>query len=207
MKTYFGTRVPAPGSVDVDTASDTLVCVFTREMRSDGQVDVGLPSHLTHACRATSAPFAYSIRESQWAARFPCHSPTGFNWGYEGSGPAELAAMILFDLDLPLEQVWALHQAFKSQFVARFGDVWVLHEEQIRSWLSHAGRSHALSLVATTNEPFEDDEDPDAINTELGGGLLPGNTDYPHHEAPERESTAFRTPGFGGWWSVGGRQA
>ena len=27
-----------------------------------------------------------------------CHSPTGFNWGYRGSGPADLAKNLLWDL-------------------------------------------------------------------------------------------------------------
>ncbi len=45
------------------------------------------------------------------------HSPTGFEWGYGGSGPADLALNILASF-LPLRQAWALHQPFKWRFIA-----------------------------------------------------------------------------------------
>lgn len=47
------------------------------------------------------------------------HSPDGFNWGYGGSGPSQLALAILMkvtDKDTAL----ALHQAFKWNFVAKW---------------------------------------------------------------------------------------
>lgn len=76
------------------------------------------------------------------------HSPTGFGWGYSGSGPADFALNILC-LFLPLhvhtpechgddgtgtfcdhenvacwwgfcsERAWQLHQAFKDEFIAK----------------------------------------------------------------------------------------
>jgi hypothetical protein len=45
------------------------------------------------------------------------HSPTGFNWGYGGSGPAQLALAILLDhFGENIAQEY--YQAFKWQFVA-----------------------------------------------------------------------------------------
>jgi hypothetical protein len=60
------------------------------------------------------------------------HSPTGFEWGYGGSGPAQLALALLADcLSDNTAVTW--HQDFKSSVVAglpRPG--WILTEEQIR---------------------------------------------------------------------------
>lgn len=82
----------------------------------------------------------------------PFHSPTGFEWGYGGSGPADLALAILVDfLDehLPSEswedptfsqrigksKAWRYHQPFKWAFVAGFADKWELYDTQIEQWL------------------------------------------------------------------------
>jgi hypothetical protein len=45
------------------------------------------------------------------------HSPDGFNWGYSGSGPAQLALAILLELT---SNDFALfnHQDFKRDFIA-----------------------------------------------------------------------------------------
>jgi len=60
------------------------------------------------------------------------HSPDGFNWGYGGSGPAQLALAILADhLDndgLALTN----YQAFKSAVIAGLdGDEWTLSSENV----------------------------------------------------------------------------
>lgn len=46
------------------------------------------------------------------------HSPTGFSWGYGGSGPAQLAFAILYDAtgDEDLAHLW--HHEFKWSFLA-----------------------------------------------------------------------------------------
>lgn len=63
------------------------------------------------------------------------HSPTGFNWGYGGSGPADLARSILWDL-IGLEPYPELYQMFKWKFVAGWGDVWQITSEEIQKWIS-----------------------------------------------------------------------
>jgi hypothetical protein len=45
------------------------------------------------------------------------HSPTGFNWGYGGSGPADLALNIL-SVFIGQEAAESLYQAFKWEFIA-----------------------------------------------------------------------------------------
>ena len=46
------------------------------------------------------------------------HSPTGFDWGYAGSGPAQLALAILADALGNDERADWLHQAFKRDRIA-----------------------------------------------------------------------------------------
>lgn len=88
------------------------------------------------------------------------HSPTGFNWGYGGSGPAQLALAILAfhfnnNKDFAEETCVAkkikypnyyntvgdglavlLHQQFKFAVIAHLdqGKDWVLTTRQIRDW-------------------------------------------------------------------------
>ena len=63
------------------------------------------------------------------------HSPDGFNWGYGGSGPAQLALAILLDYTKDKEFVGRHYQEFKRQVVAGFGDRWELSGEQIEQWI------------------------------------------------------------------------
>jgi hypothetical protein len=45
------------------------------------------------------------------------HSPDGFNWGYGGSGPAQLALAIL--LEVSKEDALNRYQSFKGKVIAR----------------------------------------------------------------------------------------
>lgn len=45
------------------------------------------------------------------------HSPDGFNWGYGGSGPSQLAFAICMEF-LPVEQVWGVYQDYKWNYIA-----------------------------------------------------------------------------------------
>ena len=60
------------------------------------------------------------------------HSPTGFEWGYGGSGPAQLALALLADHLGDDEQALALYQDFKFSVVAKFPkSAWSLTSDQI----------------------------------------------------------------------------
>jgi hypothetical protein len=50
------------------------------------------------------------------------HSPTGFEIGYGGSGPADLALNALIACGVPPELAIKLHQAFKNEFIANIGE-------------------------------------------------------------------------------------
>lgn len=67
------------------------------------------------------------------------HSPGGFNWGYGGSGPAQLALALLYDVTGDKEVSLANYQEFKWQYVARWKDNWEITSEEILNWLKGAG--------------------------------------------------------------------
>ncbi len=79
------------------------------------------------------------------------HSPAGMAWGYEGSGPADLARSILCDVlgerptpkQLMYGQFKAQHhyQAFKRQFVASWemGSSFEIDSEKVIDWLRKRG--------------------------------------------------------------------
>ena len=72
------------------------------------------------------------------------HSPSGMEWGYGGSGPADLARSIVGDVlgtDDP-----AVYQEFKRMFVASWGDRWEISLDEIRAWLEK--RKAAVSAAA-----------------------------------------------------------
>jgi hypothetical protein len=46
------------------------------------------------------------------------HSPGGFSWGYEGSGPAQLALAILLESGIEPDEAQRVHQDFKREFIA-----------------------------------------------------------------------------------------
>ena len=83
------------------------------------------------------------------------HSPTGFSWGYGGSGPSDLALSILCDYsgfrgakaprhefmlpdDHPWRKAWKLHHHLKDAFVSRWpsGEDWMLSKVMLEEWLT-----------------------------------------------------------------------
>lgn len=79
------------------------------------------------------------------------HSPTGFEWGYGGSGPADTALSILADFfgesleprpfykrEVTYEhsRAWPLHQRFKWDFIAGADrEGFTITAAQIQAWL------------------------------------------------------------------------
>ena len=63
------------------------------------------------------------------------HSPDGFQWGYQGSGCAQLALAVLLDLTGDAELSLRLHQEFKRHFIATSGKHLALTEPDIKAWL------------------------------------------------------------------------
>ena len=66
------------------------------------------------------------------------HSPSGFEWGYGGSGPAQLALAMLLDFSGDEELALNYYQAFKSQFIASLSQEetrWTITGSDIAAWL------------------------------------------------------------------------
>ena len=65
------------------------------------------------------------------------HSPTGFSWGFSGSGPAQLALALLLDATSLPETALNYYQEFKSAIVAGwdFNGSWVIFRSDIINWL------------------------------------------------------------------------
>lgn len=64
------------------------------------------------------------------------HSPDGFNWGYRGSGPAQLALAILYHFTKSREIALRWYYDFKVAFVSGWGNTWSIRGEEIQNWLS-----------------------------------------------------------------------
>ena len=67
------------------------------------------------------------------------HSPTGFKWGYQGSGPAQLAATILNEITGDPEIAREYYELFKHDHVSQWGDTFEISEFEVRIWLSLVG--------------------------------------------------------------------
>jgi hypothetical protein len=65
-------------------------------------------------------------------------SPTGFAWGYGGSGPAQLAFALLYHVTRDKGKALEAYQDFKWQVIAR-KDVdkgWTMTSTEILEWLA-----------------------------------------------------------------------
>ena len=85
-------------------------------------------AHVTRQTDETAAAEELPLRLDLWD-----HSPTGFEWGYGGSGPAQLALALLADALDDEEKAIHLHQAFKWEVVGKLPHVsWTLTDAEIR---------------------------------------------------------------------------
>jgi len=139
MKVYSGTRVFDPESVTHGEMS-----VVVQNVGDDGPSDRRPLTHISY------------------------HSPDGFEWGYAGSGPADLALAILADyFEEPpelvlaaLRSMWtprskaaALHQSFKEGFVAtERRDEWELPGDEIEAWIQAPDIQARLAELAQEEE-------------------------------------------------------
>lgn len=63
------------------------------------------------------------------------HSPTGFEWNYTGSGPAQLALAILLK-ETDKETAQRLYQIFKEEVIATLDKYeWTLKSSDVRVWI------------------------------------------------------------------------
>lgn len=99
------------------------------------------------------------------------HSPTGYEWGYGGSGPADLALSILADATGNIAYAEAMHQKFKWDVIARLDrSGFVLSEQQVLEWVDKhpptwpkTARASGVAL----GEPAGDEADKLAVRSTL----------------------------------------
>ena len=114
----------------------TAVCLRIREAepKTDGDV--------IHGIRTSGDPIVtIGGRPLDWQASLKVrnHSPTGVEWGYPGSGPAQLALAILLTLT-DRKTAEACYHAFKEEFIAPVrSPEWRLPIRAVHAWLA-AGR-------------------------------------------------------------------
>lgn len=65
------------------------------------------------------------------------HSPTGFNWGYGGSGAAQTALAIIYHLTQDKDLSIALHQEFKRHYITNLNQVedFELNVQEVEAWI------------------------------------------------------------------------
>jgi hypothetical protein len=112
--------------------------------RIDGKVSCDV---VVNAGRGEGVEHEYALQNVGY------HSPDGFEMGYAGSGPADLALTILLDyfgsetkscrdfidpsrLDAAANKAWRYHQDFKRSFIAPHDDRTTIASSQIDLWLS-----------------------------------------------------------------------
>lgn len=87
------------------------------------------------------------------------HSPDGFEWGYHGSGPAQLALAILHHITGCPHLSVELHQSFKRDFVARFDrDLWRMDRDEIVAWIFQACEDRWSCPSRFAVQPWGDDD-------------------------------------------------
>jgi hypothetical protein len=77
------------------------------------------------------------------------HSPTGFEWGYAGSGPAQTALALLADTLGDNERALAYHQAYKHEVIATLPYAgFALSQAGVKAW----AEAHEWAIAVETND-------------------------------------------------------
>ena len=94
--------------------------------------------------RRNGTTVVWRINESRERSQLPArldlrnHSPTGFEWGYGGSGPEQLALAILADASRDALRAVRLYQFFKWRVVSKFPrDEFIFSRNQVIEAVQH----------------------------------------------------------------------
>lgn len=128
MKTYRGYRRMQPSS----TSDEPTTCVCIVEVEVNGRKRPLRPRN--------------DIRD---------HSPTGFEWGYGGSGPAQLALALVADCVGKHFAIPAIYQRVKSLVARLPKDGWVLTEDQVKAAIEAAKEEAGIAGSGDPGGPQE----------------------------------------------------
>jgi hypothetical protein len=142
------------------------VCVPLRNLRHWRGRRVDCPGTPLHGSALVESRWS----SGQWgeitairSLRVRNHSPNGFEWGYSGSGPAQLALALLL-LVSPRPRALAYYQRLKTEIVARWPKSgWELSEEELIRWIDQQP-----SLPFEREDPERSAEDPAPETTGRG---------------------------------------
>lgn len=106
---------------------------YTGRRRPDGETQVAKVTYHEEGKDRVALRLAPSLKLVN-------HSPTGFEWGYYGSGPAQLALAILLDATEDADLALSLYQGFKEDFVAKWGGPerrqgWLISRPDLMAWV------------------------------------------------------------------------
>ena len=97
-------------------------------------------------------PYGEDVRLSPSASQeLYNHSPDGFQWGYGGSGPAQLALALLLDATSEPEIALEFYQQFKWDMVACWGEAWSISKSEILIWLEKQKGRYVAHLGISKN--------------------------------------------------------
>lgn len=117
--------------------------VGQRLLRPDGRID---------GCRVTVNGRRLRAARSQ---RVWNHSPDGFEWGYRGSGPSQLALALVLDATDSSAIAGLCYGWFRDALVANWGDAWAITAGEIREWVEQWKNENPSSWAAFAAEGDE----------------------------------------------------
>jgi hypothetical protein len=88
-----------------------------------------------HPIVMTDSPSGWVQLEPEPSQAIRNHSPDGFNFGFGGSGPSQLALAILLDFTGDAVIAEKYYRKFLWAYVATWGDKWQITGEEIKAWL------------------------------------------------------------------------
>ena len=127
---------------------DSTLYRGVRHCESDGRKDATSPVYVVVDKGLLSPAPSQKLRN---------HSPDGFNWGYSGSGPSQLALAILLDFTGDEHLATFRYQDFKFAYVAQWDaeSDWQIAGGEIRLWLER--QQHGRPFEPVEDEPpYED---------------------------------------------------
>ncbi len=146
MISYEGKRTPL----------GTVVTRFDTPLERPDAQSSDAPDGAAHEWDALTLPPREPASRATLSSPLPLrldlatHSPTGFEWGYSGSGPAQLALALLADALGDEEQALALYQSFKWQVVAVLpASGWQLSADAVRDAVQDVMRDVAQPVEAS----------------------------------------------------------
>ncbi len=86
------------------------------------------------------APDQFQVAHEEtlnWRLNEKKHSPTGLEWGYNGSGPAQLAYCMLRESGLTQPQANKIYQQFKAEVVSKLPKSgFTITKDEILAWVN-----------------------------------------------------------------------